>query len=261
MTALQKDTHFLSVPGGKLYVRSWRPADTPDEPPLILLHDSLGCVDLWREFPERLAEQLGRPVIAYDRLGFGRSSQRQGVPSSNFIDEEARDYFPLIKQQLSLHTYTLLGHSVGGSMALHIAASDPDCQAVVTMSAQAFVEDLTLQGIREAQQGFAQPGQMARLEKWHGDKAAWVLSAWTETWLSGAFTDWSLAPVIGKVTCPVLAIHGDRDEYGSQAFPAFISTHTAGPAMMKIIENCGHVPHRETPETVIDAVEAFLPPR
>ena len=261
MTALQKDTHFLSVPGGQLHVRSWRPVDTPDEPPLILLHDSLGCVDLWRGFPERLAEQLGRPVIAYDRLGFGRSSQRQGVPSFSFIDEEARDYFPLIKQQLSLHAYTLLGHSVGGAMALHIAASDPDCQAVVTMSAQAFVEDLTLQGIREAQQGFAEPGQMARLEKWHGSKAPWVLSAWTETWLSDGFADWSLAPVIGKVTCPVLAIHGDRDEYGSQASPIFISTHTAGSAMMKIIENCGHVPHRETPEAAIDAVKAFLPLR
>ena len=261
MTALQTDTHFLNVPGGQLFVKCWWPADVTDQPPIILLHDSLGCVDLWREFPELLAGKLGRPVIAYDRLGFGRSSQRQGVPSSSFIDEEARDSFPYLKQQLTLHAYTLLGHSVGGAMALHIAARDPDCQAVVTMSAQAFVEDLTLQGIREAQQGFAQPGQMARLEKWHGDKAVWVLSAWTETWLSEAFADWSLSPVIGQVTCPVLAIHGDRDEYGSQAFPSFISTHTAGLARMKIIENCGHVPHRETPEAVIDALAAFLPSR
>lgn len=126
---------------------------------------------LWREFPGLLAGRLGRPVIAYDHLGFGRSSQRQVVPSSRFIDEEARDHFPLIKQQLSLCAYTLLGHSVGGAMALHIAVRDPDCQAAVTMPAQAFVEDLTLQGIREAQQAFAQPGQMARLAKWHGDKA------------------------------------------------------------------------------------------
>lgn len=248
----------VEVPGGRVYVKRWTPETASTESPLILLHDSLGSADLWRDFPLMLAENLTRCVVAYDRLGFGKSDARSALPSIEFIEEEAIKYFPAIKAYLSIQHYVLFGHSVGGSMAINIAARDPDCEAVVTVSAQAFVEDLTVKGIKDAQQNFKQLGQLARLEKWHGPKAKWVLQAWTDVWLSPAFANWSLQPSIGRVRCPILAIHGEKDEYGSPAFPKFISENVGGPARMLLLKNCGHMPHKEKTIEVIGAVKDFL---
>jgi pimeloyl-ACP methyl ester carboxylesterase len=248
----------VDVPGGRVFVKRWVPGSDTKKSPVILLHDSLGSVDLWRDFPPKLAEGLSRCVVAYDRLGFGKSDARDSLPSIGFIEEEAIKYFPAIKEQLAVRRYVLLGHSVGGGMAIHIAAHDPDCQAVVTVSAQAFVENRTVKGIQEAKRMFDQPGQIERLEKWHGPKAAWVLRAWTDRWLSARFKDWSLRPAIERVHCPVLSIHGDSDEYGSSAFPEFIVNHSGGPAGMLLMENCGHMPHKEKPQEVIRAAKEFL---
>ena len=248
----------IEVSGGSIYAKKWTPETTSTESPLILLHDSLGSVDLWNDFPSELAENLSRSIVAYDRLGFGKSSALDTLPLSDFIEEEAIKYFPAIKENLSLNNYALLGHSVGGGMAINIAARDSDCEAVVTMSAQAFVEDLTVKGIADAKQMFANPGQLERLGKWHGDKAKWVLHAWTDVWLSEAFASWSLQSSIRRVCCPVLAIHGENDEYGSLAFPKFISENTGGQADMLILKDCGHTPHKEKPEEVMIAVKQFL---
>ena len=150
-------------------------------------YNQLGCVGLWKEFPEMLATTLSRRIVAYDRLGFGQSDVRVEPPSVDFIKEEASIYFPEIKNHLSIDKYILLGHSVGGGMSLNIAANDKDCTAVISISAQAFVEDITLQGIKTAKKMFEKPGQIERLENWHGNKATWVLKAWIDTWLSPDF--------------------------------------------------------------------------
>lgn len=250
---------YLPVPGGEVFVRTWMPSASSHSIPLVLLHDSLGCVELWREFPARLAERLNRPVIAYDRLGFGRSSPRHELPSPQFIREEAEVQVPALCTALGLAEFVLFGHSVGGGMALLIAATQPTkCQAVITESAQAFVEERTRAGIRAAQALFQQPEQMARLRKYHGDKAEWVLRAWTETWLSPAFDEWTLGPDLPRVRCPVLAIHGDQDEFGSVAFPRFIVEHIGGPAELAVLEGVGHVPHRERPGDVLDRMAIWL---
>ncbi len=251
-------SYHVKVSGGNIYVKKWIPTKLKNKEPIVLLHDSLGCVALWKEFPSALAEYLDREVIAYDRLGFGQSSSREGLPSNEFVWEEADIYFPMVKQQLLLKNYVLFGHSVGGSMSVGIAASDSDCVAVITESSQAFVEELTLNGLREAQKLFQQEGQIDRLKKWHGDKANWVLSAWLDVWLSPDFVSWSLEPYINKVLCPILAIHGENDEYGSVAFPEFIVEKSGGNAEMLIMGDCGHVPHRQHSQSVLDAVKQFL---
>lgn len=105
---------------------------------------------------------------------------------------------------------------------------------------------------------FADPAQFSRLTRYHGDKAGWVLAAWTGTWLSPAFADWSLETLLAEVNCPVLAIHGDLDEYGSLAFPEGIARGVSGPATQAILENCGHVPHRERPEAVLEHIAVFV---
>jgi pimeloyl-ACP methyl ester carboxylesterase len=258
MSSTRIEEFKVDVSGGQVYVKRWVPETDSRKAPIVLLHDSLGSVDLWRDFPAKLANSLSRCVVAYDRLGFGQSDKRDSLPSIDFIAEEASSYFPAIKDQLSLKSYVLFGHSVGGGMAVNIASQDPDCLAVVTVSAQAFVEDLTVNGIQQAKQMFEQPGQMERLEKWHGKKAAWVLSAWTDLWLSAEFENWSLKPALQRVQCPLLAIHGDNDEYGSSAFPESIAENSGGSASMLIIGGCGHMPHREKPEEVIGAAVEFL---
>lgn len=249
---------WVDVPGGSVYAKKWTPRGCLHNVPIVLLHDSLGCVDLWRDFPQQLSEGTSREVVAYDRLGFGRSSAREALPDLDFIWEEADSYFPVIKQAFSLDKYILYGYSVGGAMAVAIAAGDADCVALITSSAQAFVEDVTIAGVGEAKNAFQQPGQLARLEKWHGEKASWVLRAWTDLWLSPSFANWSLAPRIGDVKCPALVIHGDKDEYGSKAFPTFISKNTGGYSEMLILEDCGHMPHREKPREVLGSVTVFL---
>jgi len=258
MSSIKIEEFKIAVPGGEIYAKRWTPVTENPTPPIILLHDSLGSVDLWRDFPLDLARALSRTVVAYDRLGFGKSDKRDTLPSVRFIEEEATKYFPAIKNQFSLESYVLFGHSVGGCMAINIASRDSDCKAVVTASAQAFVEAITVEGILQAKKVFEQPGQIERLQRWHGQKAEWVLHAWTDVWLSDERKDWSLEPVIKDVRCPVLAIHGDNDEYGSSAFPKFIVEKSGGPADILIIEGCGHMPHREKSQEVIDALRRFV---
>lgn len=257
MTEITVTDARIDAPGGQVFVRSWASGEARGAP-LLLLHDSLGSVELWRDFPAQLAGRLGRRVFAYDRLGFGRSDARNDRPTPRFVAEEAERDFPALKRQLGLDRHVLLGHSVGGGMAVHIAASDPDCAAVVTVSAQAFVEPRTREGIIEAKSMFEQPGQMDRLRRWHGDKADWVLAAWTETWLSPDFADWNLRPALEALRCPLLALHGDCDEYGSRAFPEFIARHAGAGARMRLLEGCGHMPHKEQPQLLLDELQQFL---
>lgn len=258
MNTLKTEEFNIPISGGTIYVKTWTPEKLVSQIPVILLHDSLGSVGLWRDFPALLSQKLSRRIVAYDRLGFGKSDARVSLPSVEFIEEEATIYFPHLKNHLSISNYILIGHSVGGSMAINIASRDADCIAVVTMAAQAFVEEITIAGIEKAKTFFDQPGQIARLEKWHGEKAGWVLQAWTEVWLSAEFSDWSLQSCIHHVGCPVLAIHGDHDEYGSNAFPEFIAGNTGGASTLLILENCGHMPHKEKTEDVLNAIKAFI---
>jgi len=252
--------HRVPVPGGSLFVREWTPPLVVDgASPVVLLHDSLGSVELWRGFPERLARAVHRPVIAYDRFGFGQSSARHDPPSLRFIDEEAELYFPAVREALGFSDFSLFGHSVGGGMSLVIAAAMPDyCQHVVSESAQSFIEPHTLDGIRAAKVQFDHPATFAKLTRFHGEKAQWVLDAWTDTWLLPAFANWTLDPYLSGVRCPTLVIHGDADEFGSVEFPRRIARGVQGMSQLEIIHGCGHVPHREQPERILSLVADFL---
>ena len=258
MSIISTKELFIDVDGGSIFIKKWIPEHLKYTAPIVLMHDSLGCVDLWRDFPEQLARSLSCVVIAYDRLGFGRSSVNNNTPGVNFVWDEADFYFSHIKRAAEFSTYYLFGHSVGGGMSIGIAAIDKDCVGVITESAQAFVEDLTIKGIKEAQVLFKRPEKMARLEKWHGNKASWVLNAWIDTWLSPEYSSWSLESRISQVTCPVLALHGDKDDFGSNAFPEYIASNVSGESSMVIIENCGHVPHKEKMDEIINHTRLFL---
>lgn len=248
----------LQIHGAHFYVRQWPGQGLP----IILLHDSLGAVSLWRDFPAQLAAHTGHPVIAYDRLGFGQSDPHPGRLGLDFIAQETEASLRPLLDALELPQAILFGHSVGGGMAISAAARMPDrIAAVITESAQAFVEDRTVQGIRAAQASFADPAQVARLARYHGDdpaRAQWVLDAWIDNWLDPAFADWSLDQDLRAVRCPVLALHGDQDEYGSAAHPRRIAGEGMAGRERVMLTGCGHVPHREQPDQVLAAVETFL---
>lgn len=254
------------LPEGALNVRSWSPREAagraiggaPSANPIVMFHDSLGCVELWRDFPARLCAATERRVIAYDRLGFGRSDPRSEQLGLDFIAEEATRYFAPLRAQLGLGDFLLFGHSVGGGMAIQCAAAFPDeCEALITVAAQAFTEARTTEGIELAKEQFRDAQQFQRLVRYHGDKARWVLEAWTETWLHPDFADWSLAHTLPKVRCPMLVIHGTHDEYGSTRHPQMIVDLSAGPAQLAVLADTGHVPHRERPEQVLESIRRF----
>jgi pimeloyl-ACP methyl ester carboxylesterase len=248
---------WVETEKGRLFTRAWR--GDSEKSPIVLFHDSLGCVELWREFPKRLAHASGRTVIAYDRLGFGRSDPYPGRLDFDFIRNEARDTLPTLQDQFGFERFVAFGHSVGGGMAVIAAGAFPDnCEALVTVAAQAFVEGRTLDGIRVAERNFAERDQFDRLRKYHGDKAGWVLNAWVGTWLSPNFQGWSLNSDLARVRCPVLVVHGEEDEYGSVLHPQRIASFAAGPSVVAIIPKGGHVPHRECEELLVDLVCAFL---
>lgn len=246
-----------------MFARIWSTGDeTPelrDACPIVLFHDSLGSVELWRSFPENLCLATGRPVIAYDRLGFGRSDPFQGEWTTSFIRAEADTFFPVLRERLGIDDFIAMGHSVGGAMAALCAAEFPAaCRALITESAQAFVEDRTLQGILEAKAAFQQEGQLERLARYHGDKARWVLEAWTETWLCPEFRSWSLDADLSAVVCPALVIHGEEDEFGSVRHAWRIAAAIAGETRVEILPGCRHVPHREAEAAITALIKGFL---
>ncbi len=256
--AIEETECQIRIAEGRLFAKTW----TPDDPvaarpaPILLFHDSLGCVELWRSFPRNLAAATGRRVIAYDRLGFGRSDPYPGRLGTDFVRDEAHDVVPRLCEELGIAEFVACGHSVGGGMAIETAAHFPArCQALVTVAAQTFIEEKTLAGIRAAQREFQDPANMARVARYHGSKAQWVVDAWIETWLSPAFAPWSLEQPLAAIRCPVLAVHGERDEYGSTEHPRRIA---AGRGTAHILPETGHVPHREQETLLIDVIRRFL---
>jgi pimeloyl-ACP methyl ester carboxylesterase len=260
MTVTTSD-HWITTENGKLFARRWTPPGLHRNPgPTILLfHDSLGCVDLWRDFPRQLAVATHRSVVAYDRLGFGRSDACSGPLPLAFIRDEALSVVLPLSESLGMGAIVPFGHSVGGAMAIATAAQLPGkCAAVITESAQSFVENRTLSGVRAGQARFERAGQLERLERYHGVKARWVLDAWIKTWLAPAFANWSLDEDLRAVRCPALVLHGDQDEYGSILHPERIVRFTSGASRAVILEGCGHVPHREQPARVLSEVARFV---
>jgi pimeloyl-ACP methyl ester carboxylesterase len=252
---------FIDTPRGRLFLRAWgEPRTWSALPPIVLLHESLGSVDVWRDFPYRLAAATGHPVIAYDRLGFGRSDPYPGaLDVSGFVRDEARTSLPALRSRLGIHRMVLFGHSTGGTMALVAAAEmgPATVTGVITEAAQIFLEAQTVAGVRTAKETFAAPDQFDRLVRHHGTKARWVLDAWTDTWLSPAVANWTIEDDLRRVRCPVLALHGNRDEYGTRAHPDRIAA-LVPQADIVLLDDCGHVPHREHADAVVAHVRRFI---
>lgn len=228
-------------------------------PTLIFLHDSLGCIKLWKDFSEKLTKQVNCNFLIYDRQGYGESSPfTEKKRGNDYLEKEAEVLFELL-QGLTIQKPIIFGHSDGGSIALLAAAKYPELiQAIITEGAHVFVEDITLKGIREAVESYKQTNLVEKLKKYHGEKVDAVFKAWTETWLKESFRDWNIEHFLSKITCPALIIQGDKDEYGTLKQVDTIISQISGTAEKLIISEVGHTPHRESEAIILEKIVDFL---
>lgn len=253
----------LVADGRRLAVRRLLPPAAPagaDGPPvLVFLHEGLGSIAQWRDFPAALCRAVGLPGLIYDRWGFGGSDPLELPRPRDYLDREAERVLPQVLDACAVNRPVLVGHSDGGSIALLYAAAFPARPlACITEAAHVFVEPATLTGIRAAAAAWRTGDLPARLARYHGDKTEAVFRGWTETWLRADFRDWNIEARLPAITCPLLVIQGQDDEYGSRAQVEAIVGHSGGPAEAVLVPACGHSPHHQQPAAVLAAMARFI---
>jgi pimeloyl-ACP methyl ester carboxylesterase len=226
-------------------------------PAIVMLHEGLGSVSLWKDFPERLAAATGHPVYVYSRSGHGRSRPRAERRRPDFMHAEALQYLPMLLDAWQLERPWLFGHSDGGSIALiHAARGQRPVSGLVVLAPHVMVEDLTVQSIAAAREQFAATDLRERLGRHHSDPEH-TFRAWNDIWLDPAFADWNIESLLPDIRCPVLAIQGEDDEYGTMAQIERIGAAVPLCRLLKLAD-CGHSPHRDQPQAVLEATRCFI---
>lgn len=230
-------------------------------PYLVFLHEGLGCVAMWKDFPEELCAVTGCPGLVYDRLGHGKSSPLSYKRSIRYMHESGLQELPLVLDALIPEmNYILIGHSDGGSISLiHGAEKTVRLQGIITEAAHVFVETETLAGVEDAVVAW-ENGQLDGLHKYHGNKTAEIFKAWSETWLAEWFRGWSIENLLPRLKVPLLVIQGNDDQYGSLGQVNAIVSKSSGEAWAEIVMNCGHTPHFDARQTIIDRMARFIYP-
>ncbi len=247
--------HIL-VDGLRLEYRDF-PARDADLPTLVLLHEGLGCVAMWRDFPEKLASETGCRVIAGSRAGYGGSEPYADARQPDYMHREGEVALPALLAALQIERPILIGHSDGGSIALIFAAAFPQTPlGIAVMAPHEFVEAETLAGIQAARTVWATTDWPKKLARYHTD-APRVFSDWNDTWLSPAFRDWNIEACLPKIACPVLAIQGCDDEYATMRQIDVIAEQVPRTELLKL-ENCGHSPQRDQEAAVLAALAGFV---
>lgn len=236
------------------------PAAATGRPELLLMHEGLGSVSMWRDFPHRLARATGRRVVAYSRRGFGRSEPRAGPYDVRFMHDEALETLPALRSALAIADPVLVGHSTGASMSLiHAGANRWPVAGVVAMAPITFIEESNIGSIEEARRTWNTTDWRSRLARHHDDvDMAW--SAWNDTWLDPRFRAWTIEEDVRQLRVPILAILGSGDPYSTPAQVEYVRRlATQVPSFESLLlEDCGHAPHRDQPEAVLRAVGRFL---
>ena len=238
----------------------WIAPERRDRPLLIFLHEGLGSLSMWRDFPQRLCDAAGLRGLVYSRPGYGRSTPRAVDErwQPDFMHRQADELLPALRTALGIDEPAwLLGHSDGGSIALLHAAHHPDAVAgLVVMAPHLFVEDLAIASIRRAREAFQSTDLAQRLSRHHADVAS-AFWGWNDIWLAPDFRSWNIEAELAQIRCPLLAIQGVDDEYGTLAQIRRLRGPVPGVQLLELPQ-CGHSPHRDQPEAVIAACKAFI---
>lgn len=247
----------IMIEGTALEYRSFGPPSS-QSPTIVMLHEGLGSIRTWGEFPRRLSERTGAGVFVYSRASYGASMpDHNGLPI-DYVRRHALNALPKILDTIGFHAGILLGHSDGASMAAAYAGSidDPRLRGIVLMAPHFLVEPETLVEIRNAREAFQTRDLRERLARYHAnvDAAFW---GWNDVWLDPAFAAFNLRAELARIHTPMLIIRGNDDRYGTNRQAWVAKEICTCPLGVIIVPDCGHVPHREKPELTLDAISAF----
>jgi pimeloyl-ACP methyl ester carboxylesterase len=232
---------------------------------VVMLHEGLGSVSMWRDLPARVAASTAHTVVAYSRIGYGKSDTlpdgndplgaRRNLRRPDFMHREAFDVLPALLASLGIERPVLFGHSDGGSIALLYASRHP-LTGLIVMAPHVKVEEISIDSIEAARTAWETTDLPAKLAKYHDD-AEGAFRGWNDAWLSPAFRDWNIEAELPLIKAPILAIQGEDDQYGTLYQIEEIARRNPRTRLFKIPE-CGHSPHRDHPDIVLGAVQSFL---
>ncbi|MGH8705988.1 MAG: alpha/beta fold hydrolase [Burkholderiales bacterium] len=245
------------VAAGRKLAYEWFGAARAGRPTLVFLHEGLGSIKQWRDFPAQVAAATGCRALVYDRYGYGDSEMlaepRVGV---RFMHDEALQSLPELLSGLQIADPILVGHSDGASIALIYAGAGHPALGIAALAPHVFVEDLSVRSIEEAKRQFETTDLPERLGKYHRD-ARKTFYLWNDAWLDPAFRAWNIEEHLPGIRCPVLAIQGEADEYGTMAQVEAIKGKIRARCEVVKLARCGHSPHRDQPEAALAAVARF----
>ena len=262
LLSVKRQDRILTVNNTNLQTR-WLRQQTPppaNAPVIVFLHEGLGCIDLWGDFPDRIATLTGLDGFLYNRLGHGRSDPLvSAAPDPHHMHEEARTSLPEILDRNQIARCIVIGHSDGGSIGLIFAAGNPQkVQGVITEAAHVFVDHLTLEGVGNTAAAYAQGVLKSKLARYHGYNTDILFRRWADTWRSPGFVHWNLEALLPRITCPVLAIQGREDEYGLPQQAQAIAIGVSGPGEVWLVPGCRHIPHHQARQPVLERCSRFI---
>jgi pimeloyl-ACP methyl ester carboxylesterase len=247
---------FVDVAGARLEVER---IDVGREgaAPIVMLHEGLGSVAMWKDFPHRVAHATGRDVVAWSRQGYGRSSPARLPRGVRYMHDEALSVLPKLLDALRVEAPVLLGHSDGASIALiHAGASGRPVAGLALMAPHVIVEDVSIESIEAARIAWRTTDLRARLARYHDDVEG-AFTGWNDIWLHPDFRAWNIEDETRRVRCPVLAIQGEDDEYGTMDQLDRIARLAPDVELVRLAD-CRHSPHRDQPGAVLDALVRFV---
>ena len=252
------ESGFLAAAGGRLEYARWG-TGSPEGPPLVLLHEGLGCVSMWRDWPAELARATGREVLAYSRFGYARSSPAELPRPLDFMTREAREVLPRVLEEARMESPVLVGHSDGGTIALLCAAAgEVPLDGVVTLAAHAFNEPRCIAGVEAAREAFLEGGLREALSRHHGERTDDAFWGWCDAWLDPRFERWSIEAELDRVGVELLVVQGRDDDYGTLCQVDVIASRTGGRSRTLVLDDCGHSPHRDQAPATTAAIARFV---
>jgi len=245
----------VSVQGRNLEVL--RIPGDPKLPELVFLHEGLGSVSHWRDFPGRVAAATRCPITVYSRYGSGQSDVLQGARNVCYMHDEALAVLPDLLRQLGIENPILIGHSDGASIAIIYAGAHNRGRGLVLLAPHVFVEDLSICSIAAAKLTFETTNLPMLLARHHRD-AARTFWGWNDIWLHPDFRSWNIEEYLPRINCPTFVIQGLEDQYGTMAQVETIRKKSGGPVEVLTLPDCQHSPQRDQPEAVLDAITRFV---
>lgn len=233
---------------------------TPEEAPtIVFLHEGLGCAGMWRGFPGRVAAASGCGALVYSRLGYGASDPVAGPRPVRFMHDEALDVLPAVIEHFKLREVVLFGHSDGASIAiLYTGAGLRSVRAMVLEAPHVFVEPVCVESIARIRETYTKTDLKERLARHHGGNTDSMFGTWTDVWLRPEFLRWNIEEYLPAVDCPVLVVQGEDDEYGTLRQVEAVVSQVRGPAESLVLPDCGHSPHKDQPDQVLNAAVRFI---